>query len=161
MAATHLVPNPFDSRTSGPPLPVPLIPIKLIPMDKWSQSNSVPLDKWSPKIWSPYFRIPTACPPGKTEYSKYHLSRGTKLVGDHLSMETNFWGTHLSMGPESGGDRMHLGPNVPQPTKSYPILTTYPSPVNNCGYFHIPTTLCSHDFLLTTYTPLFVHVVIE
>ena len=23
-AATHLVPNPFDPRTSGPPLPVPL-----------------------------------------------------------------------------------------------------------------------------------------
>ena len=24
MAATHLVPNPFDPRASGPPLPVPL-----------------------------------------------------------------------------------------------------------------------------------------
>ena len=30
-AVTHLVPNPFDPRTSGPPLPVPM-------------------DKWSPKI---------------------------------------------------------------------------------------------------------------
>ena len=102
MAATHLVPNPFDSRTSGPPLPVPLIPIKLIPLDKWSQSNSVPLDKWSPKIWSPYFRIPTACPPGPTEYSRDHLSRGTKLVGDRLSRGTNQLGTNCG-GPNVWG----------------------------------------------------------
>ena len=33
MAATHLVPNPFDPRTSGPPLSVP--------MDKWSLEYSV------------------------------------------------------------------------------------------------------------------------
>ena len=38
-AATHLVPNPFDPRTSGPPLPVPLD-------KKWSQTNLVPMNKW-------------------------------------------------------------------------------------------------------------------
>ena len=38
-AATHLVPNPFDPRTSGPPLPVPM-------------------DKWSPNIWSPWTNGP-------------------------------------------------------------------------------------------------------
>ena len=67
--------------------------IKLIPLDKQSPSNLVPMDKWSPKIWSPYFQIITACPPGQTEYSRDHLSRGTKLVGDHLSRGTKFLGT--------------------------------------------------------------------
>ena len=35
----NLVPNPFDPRTSGPPLPVPM-------------------DKWSPNIWSPWTNGP-------------------------------------------------------------------------------------------------------
>ena len=39
MAATQLVPSPFDPRTSGLPLPVPR-------------------NKWSPKIWSPWTNDP-------------------------------------------------------------------------------------------------------
>ena len=73
LAATHLVPNPFDPRTSSPPLPVPwtndpdkvdpppgqMVPIKfgphgqmvpkyLVPQDKWSPTNLVP--KMTPKV---------------------------------------------------------------------------------------------------------------
>ena len=44
-APTHLVPN-----TCGPPQ---LVPNWLVPLDKWSSTNSVPMDKWSPKIGSP------------------------------------------------------------------------------------------------------------
>ena len=55
------------------------------------------MDKWSPKIWSlwtngpqpiwsPYFLNPTACLLGQTEYSKDHLSRGTKIFRDYFSM---------------------------------------------------------------------------
>ena len=126
MAATHLVPKTFDPRTSDPPLPVPL--------DKWSQKN------WSPwtnaphgirslwtngpqPIWSPNFWIPTTCPPGQMEYSRDHLSRGTKLVGDHLSMGIKFLGTVCPEGPinwgpivgeQMSGDHMRSGPNVSQ-----------------------------------------------
>ena len=75
-------------------------------MDKWSQDNLVllgkrfptdlvPLDKWSRKICSPYFQILTACPPGQTDYSRYHLSRGTELVGDRLSRGTNCGGPNV------------------------------------------------------------------
>jgi hypothetical protein len=117
-----LVPNPLDLRTSGHPLPGQRIPIKLIPLDKRSRSNSVPMDKWSTNIcspwtngpqpiWSPYFWIPTACPLGQTEYSRDHLSRGTKLVGDHLYMETEFFGDHLSMGTELVRFRLSRGTN--------------------------------------------------
>ena len=101
----HLVPKPIwsldlRSPTSCPPRQT--IPIKLIPVDKWYPSNSVsmdkwspklvPMDKWSPKIWSLFFQIPTACHPGQMEYSRNHLSRGTKLVGNYLSMGTKFLG---------------------------------------------------------------------
>ena len=110
-------------------------PTNLVPLDKRSPSNFVPLDKWSPKIWSswtngprpiwsPYFQIITACPPGQTEYSRDHLSRGTKLVWDHLSRGPNFWGLNwlgtvcpegpINWGPIVG-DQMSLGPNVSQP----------------------------------------------
>ena len=43
-------PNPFDLRSSGPLLSVPL--------DKRSPSSSVPMDKWSPNIWSPGQMVP-------------------------------------------------------------------------------------------------------
>ena len=69
------------------------------------------------------------------EYSRDHLSRGTKLVGDHLSTGTKFLGTicpwgqnwlgtvcpegPINWGPIVGdqmsGDHMCLGPNVSQP----------------------------------------------
>ena len=100
-AVTHLIPNTYGPQTYGSPH---LVPNWLVPLNKQSPTNSVPMDKWSPKIWSlwtngpqpiwsPYFRIPTACPLGQTEYSRDHLSRGTELVGDHLSMGTKFLGT--------------------------------------------------------------------
>ena len=93
-----------DSRSPNSCPPGQTILIKLIPLDKWSPSNSIPLDKWSPNIWSPwtngpqpiwspYFWIPTVCPSGQKECSRDYLSRGTKLVGDHLSRVTKFFGT--------------------------------------------------------------------
>ena len=67
----HLVPNPFDPRISGSPLPVPLdkwSPIKMIPLDKRSPSNLVPknlvpLDKWSPPNLVPVFLNPHSLSP--------------------------------------------------------------------------------------------------
>ena len=126
---TYLIPGlPFPHFLP----PGQTIPIKLIPLDKWSPTNSNLMDKWSLKIWTLYFRIPKACTPGQLEYSRDHLSRGTKLVGDHLSMATKFFGTlcpwwpnwlgpvvtegTINWGPIVGdqmsGDHMRLGPNV-------------------------------------------------
>ena len=121
--------------------PRQMIPINFIPLDKRSTSNSVPMEKWSQKIWSswtnvsksiwsPYFWIPTACPPEQMEYSRDHLSRGTKLVVDHLSRGTELFGTICPWGlnwvgtvcPEGQidwgpieGHQMHFWPNVSQP----------------------------------------------
>ena len=52
--------------------------------------NRSPWKNGPQPIWSPYFQIPTACSPGQMKYSRDHLSRGTKLVGDHFSMVTKF-----------------------------------------------------------------------
>jgi hypothetical protein len=101
--------------------PHKMIPIKSILLDKRSPSNLVPLDKWSPKTWSPwtngpqlirslYFRIPRGCAPGQMEYSRDHLSRGTKVVGDHLSMGTEFWGTICPWGQNWLGTVCPEGP---------------------------------------------------
>ena len=132
---THLVPNPFDPQTSGPPLSVP--------MDKWSPkiwspSNLVFLDKWSQKIWStwtnglqpiwsPYLQIIIACPSGQTEYSMDHLSRGDqigwgpfvhgdRIFGDHLFMRTELVGDCLSWGTKTNKFGTNCGgPNVRGP----------------------------------------------
>ena len=104
MPMTHLVPNAYGPRIFGPHN---WSQNWLVPLDKQTPTNSVPMDKWSPKIQSPwtngpqpirslYFRIPIACLPGQTEYSRDHLSRGTKLVEDHLSMGTELVGDRLS-----------------------------------------------------------------
>ena len=80
------------------------------PWDKRSPSNSVPLDKWSQKflstwtngpqpIWSPYFWIPTACPPGQTKYSRAHLSMGTEFFGTICQWGLNWLGTLCPEGP--------------------------------------------------------------
>ena len=136
--APQFLADHYGCDTFGPP---ELVPNWLVPPDKRYPTNSVPIDKWSPKIWSPwtngpqsiwslwtnspqqiwspYFQIITACPPGQTEYSRYHLSMGTKLVGDHLSMATKFLGTICPWGQKVGdrksGDQMGSGPNELQP----------------------------------------------
>ena len=80
------------------------------PQPIWSPWTNGPHQIWSPwtngpqPIWSPYFQIITACPPGQTEYSKDHLSRETKLVGDYLTIGTNFWGPHVR-GPYAFGTK--------------------------------------------------------
>ena len=130
LAASHLVPNPFNPRTSG--LPGQMTLIKLIPLKQRSPSNSVPMDKWSQKIWSPwtnrpkpiwspYSLMPTACPSWQMEYSRDHLSRGieflsmeTKLVGDCLSRGTNHLGTKCS-GTICVWDQMCHSPILPLP----------------------------------------------
>ena len=67
-AAMHLVPNPFDPRTSGLSLPVPwtndphkidrprqMVPNKFGPPGQMVPKNLVPLDKWSPTNLVPIF----------------------------------------------------------------------------------------------------------
>ena len=142
-------PKPICSPDFWSPTSCPhgqTIPIKFGPHGQMVPKNLVPQYKWSPRIWSlwtngpqpiwsPYFWIPTACPPGRKEYSRDHLSMGTKLVGDHLSTGTEFLGTicpwglnwlgtvcpegPINWGPIVGdqmsGDHMCLGPNVSQP----------------------------------------------
>ena len=142
-------PPDFWSPTSCPPWQT--ITIKSIPLDKWSPTNSVPMDKWFPKIWLPwtncpqpiqslYFLIPTACPPGQTENSGDHMSRGTKLVGDHFYMGTKYLGTiclwwpnwlgtvcpegTINLGPIVG-DHMRLEPNVSQPNFAHYFLNLH------------------------------------
>ena len=130
-AATHLVLNLFDPRTSGPPLPVPLdqqrSPSNLVPMEKWSPkiwsptnlvpNNLVPNQFGPHPIWSPYIWIPIACPHGQTDYSRDHLSRGTKLVANHLSMGTKF------LGPVAPWGQNWLGTVCPEgPINWGPIL---------------------------------------
>ena len=108
-AATHLVPNPFGPRTSGPPLPVP--------MDKWSPNIWSPWTNGPQPIWSPYSQIITACPPRQTEHFRDHLSRGTKLVANHLSMGTKF------LGPVAPWGQNWLGTVCPEgPINWGPIL---------------------------------------
>ena len=61
-AATHLVLNPFDPWTSGPPLPVPLdkidppgqtVPIKFSPHEKMVPKYLVPLEQMVPNQFGP------------------------------------------------------------------------------------------------------------
>ena len=73
MAATHLVPNPFDPRTSGPPLPVPM-------------------DKWSPKIWSPWTNGPQIFGP-HGQMVPDQFGPGGQKVGDRKS------GDQMGSGP--------------------------------------------------------------
>ena len=82
-AATHLVSNPFDPQTSGPPLPVP--------MDKWSQKiqspiQFVPLDKWIPKIWSPWTNGPQ---PIWDQSITDQMSRDCMDLGPNVSQPKN------------------------------------------------------------------------
>ena len=53
-AVTQLVPSPFDPRTSGPPLPVPLP----VPLDKQSPKNWSPRTNGPQQIWSPWTNGP-------------------------------------------------------------------------------------------------------
>ena len=88
--------------------------IKLIPLDKWSPTNSVPLEKWSPKIWSPWtngiFYWPFV---QEDQISWGPFVHGDRISGDHLSRGPINWGPIV--GDQMSGDHMHLGPNVSQP----------------------------------------------
>ena len=116
LAATHLVPNPFGPRTSGPPLPVPL--------DKWSPKirspwTNGPQPIWSPwtngphQIWSPRTNGPQKFgPPGQMVPRIFRLSMETGC-GDLEIRGPNWFGLvvqgfnfirdHLLRGTESGG----------------------------------------------------------
>ena len=93
---THLIPGlripNFLSPWTNNPLKIDP-PGQRVLMEKWSPKVWSPWTNGPQPIWSPHFRIPTACPPIQMEYSSDHLSRGTKLVVDHLSIETRFPGT--------------------------------------------------------------------
>ena len=99
-AATHLVLNPFDPQTSGPPLPVP--------MDKWSPKiqfpwtngpqpiwcpwtnvlkNLVPLEKWSPTNLVPLFPDPHSLSSWTNKIFKEPF-----VQVDQIGWGLNFWG---------------------------------------------------------------------
>ena len=143
------VPHFLSPWTNGPPKfgphgqmvpkqfgpPGQTVPNKFGPPGQMVPKNLVPLDKWSPTNLVPILPNHHSLSPRTTEYSRDHLSRGTKLVGDHLSMGTEFLGTICPLGqnwlgtvcPEGpinwgpivgdqmSGDHMCLGPNVSQP----------------------------------------------
>jgi hypothetical protein len=90
---THLIPGLLAPHFLSP---LTNDPHKIDPPGQTVPIKFGPHGQTVPIIWSLYFQIPTACPPGQTEYSRDHLSRGTKLVGDHLSMGTELVGDHLS-----------------------------------------------------------------
>ena len=52
----HFVTNPFDPWTSYPPGQT--IPIKLIPLDKWSPTNPVPMEECPEKFGPPGQMVP-------------------------------------------------------------------------------------------------------
>ena len=103
-----------DIRSSASCPPGETNPIKSIPLDKLSPTNSVAKDRWS-QTFEPqpirfsHFLIPTACLPGQRNilgticlrgpmvgdqiFGDY-LSTGTELVEDCLSRGTNKLGTY-------------------------------------------------------------------
>merc|ERR1719331_1358796 len=89
-----------------------MVPKNLVPMDKWSPTNLVPI-------------LPNhqSLPLGQTEYSRDHLSRGTKFLGTICPWGQNWLGTVCPEGPikwgsivgdQMSGDHMCSGPNVSQ-----------------------------------------------
>ena len=123
LAATHLVPNPFDPQTSGPPLPVP--------MDKWSPWTNGPQPIWSPWTNGP----PKFGTPGQMVPNKFgpHISKSSQLVpldkqnilgticpGGPNWMGTICLGVPNFGGPFAHGDEIGWGPFVQR--CSEPIL---------------------------------------
>ena len=109
-----MVPNQF-----GPPGQT--VPIKFGPPGQMVPQNLVPLDKCPQPIWSPYFRMPTACPPGQTgpfvqgdQIGWGPFVHGDRIFGDHLSMGTELVGDRLSTGTNQLGTNCG-GPNVWRP----------------------------------------------
>ena len=130
-AATHLVPNPFGPRTSGPPLPVP--------MDKWSPKirspwTNGPQPIWSPwtngphQIWSPWTNGPQKFgPPGQMVPNQFgpHIPKSSQpvpldkqnILGTICPGGPNWLGTICPRGPNFWGpfvhgDRIGWGPFV-------------------------------------------------
>ena len=144
----HLVPKPFDPQSSSFPPPVPII---LIPLDKRSPSNWVPWKNGTLPIGSLYFPIPTACPPGQTEYlgticpegpfvQRYQIGwgpfvHGDRILGDHLSIGTELVGDHLFRGTSQLGTNCGR-PNVRGPPYAFwsKCVTATMTLLNNPGY---------------------------
>ena len=110
----------WSQTTYGPPLPVYLdkpFPLMWSPWKKGPHKIRSPWTNGPQKFGLPGQMVPnqfgprilTACPSGQTEYSRNHLYKGTKLVGDHLNMGTKFLGTICPGGP------INRGPNVWEP----------------------------------------------
>ena len=106
-AVTHLVPKAYGHWTFGPKQWVPnqfsphgqMVPMILVHMDKWSQTNLVPLDKWSLNILF-------------VQGDRLSGNTRTKLDGDHLSRGTKFFGTicpwdRICWGPFVQGDQFY------------------------------------------------------
>ena len=80
----------YSSLSNRPPKICPhrqIVPQNLIPLAKWSPTNSVPI-----------FFDPYSLSPGQTEYSRDHLSMGDQIFVDRPSMRTKLDGDCLSRG---------------------------------------------------------------
>ena len=92
MAATHLFPNPFDPRISGPPLPVP--------MDKWSPKIRSPWTTGPQTIWSPWTNGPQPIWSPWTNGPHQIWSpwtNGPQKFGPPGQMVPNQFGPHISI----------------------------------------------------------------
>ena len=102
-AVTHLVLNHLIPRLPVPNFLSPWTndPHKIDPQQirsPWTNGPRKfgPLEKWSPTNLVPLYPDPqgaTACSPGQTEYSRDHLSMGTKILGTIFPWGLNWWGT--------------------------------------------------------------------
>ena len=117
---THLVPNPFDPQTSGPPLPVP--------MDKWSPKIWSFWTNGPHQIWSPWTNGPPKFgPPGQMVPNQFgpYIFKSSQLVpldkqiilGTICPGRSNCLGTICPGGPNFWGsfvhgDRIGWGPFV-------------------------------------------------
>ena len=89
----------FRSPTSCPP--GQKIPMKSIPLDKWSPANLVPLDKWSPTQFGPHIYVS----PQPVPLDKRNIL-GTICLGG-----PNWLGTLCPGGPNCLGTICPRGPN--------------------------------------------------
>lgn len=116
MAATHLVPNPFDPQTSGPPLPVPLdefgpqgqmVPQNLYPKLVHPVHGKNKISQGTPPCWNVERGLPQSVhivkPPLFQNFKMQNKRHKNCSIG-HLSMKISLailfqWSCKMDQGP--------------------------------------------------------------
>ena len=97
-SATHFVPNP----------PGQTMPIKLIPLDKWSSTNLVPMDKWSPWTNGPHGQmVPNQFGPRISGSLQPVLLDKPNILGTICLGGPSRLGTICPWGPKFWGPSVH------------------------------------------------------